>query len=791
MIRILPLLRVFLLVFALGSRAVLAQDPGSKSFDFEAWENTATRAEDIIENAQASSPALEALRATLADYRSRALALQDANKARIETLQSQLKALGPAPESGVAEAEEVSRRRSELTEQLAKARAPVIAAEEAYRRANGMIGEIDRIIRERLADQFFTLGPSPINPVYWLDAAEAFSGFFAEVRDEIGFGLESKTQMILTRQALPITLFLLLLGVLFIVRAHHWLSQVVGASTARAGEDWREVQALLLSTTRVLLPMLGVWLIIKAIDATGLAGFRGQLLFGAVPMMSFYLFGAFWLGVTLFSSDERAPVFFDLSPDRNRAARKTAILMGLPLALALFLDRLAAQADFPDLAQIVLSFPIVLIAGVLLIRFGFVIYPKGPEEPSAEPKPLQTRLFRLVAQSIVLLGAAGPILAAIGYTTASEAFVLPAIKSLGLLGALIVVYRLLVSVSQALFLASKGESKAKGESEPEEHGGMLPVILGFILILGALPVMALIWGARVSDLREVWSVANEGLTIGESRISISDFLTFAIVFAIGYTATRLVQSTLRSTVLPRTRIDAGGRNALVTGTGYVGLFLAALAAITSAGLNLSSVAIVAGALSVGIGFGLQAIVSNFVSGIILLVERPIKEGDWIEVGAYSGTVRKISVRSTEIETFERSTVVVPNADFISGTVTNYTHSSLIGRVRVPVGVAYDSDPRLVEQILMEIAEAHPLVNHRYNKAVVFMGFGADSMDFEIRAILKDVNNVLVVKSDMNYEIVRRFREAGIEIPFAQRDINLRNVTELGETIAKTLGGKKT
>ncbi len=748
------------LVLALAAAPVVAQnqtgtateEPAADGadLDYALWERMAERAEAEIGNRYTSTDRLEEIRAQLAKWRAALLNAQSANSARIATLRQQIEALGPAPAEGETEADEISARRQELASQLVKLQAPGIAAEEAYRRADGLIAEIDRTLRERQADQLLQLWPSPLNPGNWPEAAIGFADTVQRLWDETAESWDDPKARGELFDNLPLILVLLVVALALVVYVRRWVEVFTERLQAGASVRGRHFWALIASLGGIVLPVLGVVALSTALVASGMLGEVGARIVVDLPLAGLVVFTAAWLGARAFPRVQGDEAVLPLPPERRAEGRFLSVVMGLVIAADMLRGAAMDAQAYSDATTAVMSFPILLTGGLVLMRLGRTL--RKTQEADEKAPSYSLRLIQLLARGLTVLGILGPVLAGFGYVQAAEAVIYPAMMSFALVTLIFILQRL---IGDAWALITRSEETARD--------ALVPVLAGFFLAIASLPVLALIWGARFSDLTEIWTRFTEGFQLGSTRISPSNFMVFAGVFVIGYMLTRLFQGALRTTILPKTRMDQGGQTALVAGIGYVGIFLAALIAINAAGLDLSGLAIVAGALSVGIGFGLQNIVSNFISGIILLIERPVSEGDWIEVGGVQGKVRAISVRSTRIETFDRNDVIVPNADLITGRVTNWTRFNLSGRIIIPVAVALGSDTRKVEKLLREIAEEQPLAILNPPPVVAFMGYTATQLNFEIRVILRDVNFSVQVRSDMNHRILQRLGEEGIPI----------------------------
>jgi len=298
----------------------------------------------------------------------------------------------------------------------------------------------------------------------------------------------------------------------------------------------------------------------------------------------------------------------------------------------------------------------------------------------------------------------------------------------------------------------------------EQIGVLASGIARLALIIIAILLILLPWGIESSDVTSSLRALFFGFNVGDVTISLSSILIAALLFAAGFTITRIIQRWLDNTFLPATDLDAGLRNSIRTAAGYVGIITAGVIAFTYLGLSLERLTIVAGALSVGIGFGLQSIVNNFISGLILLWERPIRVGDLVVVGDGEGYVRRINVRSTEIQTFDRSTLIVPNSNLISGVVRNRVRNDRVGRVIVSVPVPRATDPDMMAEIMRRAALAHREVMSEPNPRVFFKKATENTIDFDLVCFVDDIDAAGRVSSDLYFEIFRGLRKAGVGVP---------------------------
>jgi potassium-dependent mechanosensitive channel len=291
---------------------------------------------------------------------------------------------------------------------------------------------------------------------------------------------------------------------------------------------------------------------------------------------------------------------------------------------------------------------------------------------------------------------------------------------------------------------------------------LLGVLFSGVMRLALFVVAAVLvlapWGLQSSDVSIDFGAAFFGFKVGDVTISSFSIFIAIGIFALTFAIFHAVLQWMDSKLLPRMNFDLGLRASIRTSLGYIGFLIAAGLALSYLGLNFEKLAIVAGALSVGIGFGLQSIVNNFVSGLILLWERAVRVGDWIVVGGDQGFVRRINVRATEIETFDRAQVIIPNSSLVTGVVTNLVRNDRTGRIVIPLTVAGSADPDKVREVLWSVAKANQLVLTIPAPQILFTGMSASALNFELRAFVSDVETSVRVKSDLNFEIFRRFKE---------------------------------
>ncbi|MFQ5547234.1 MAG: mechanosensitive ion channel domain-containing protein [Woeseia sp.] len=317
--------------------------------------------------------------------------------------------------------------------------------------------------------------------------------------------------------------------------------------------------------------------------------------------------------------------------------------------------------------------------------------------------------------------------------------------------------------------------------------GFMQLIADLVLWLSFAVYLIYVWDESGTTLDRLFEIVEMGGTVGAIRLVPLDIIRAILAFALFMVLIGWIKGWIDRRWLQHIVLERGARDALITLFGYVGFIIAVIIGLGVAEVDLRGIAIVSGALALGIGFGMQEIANNFVSGLILLFERPIRAGDFVTVGEVEGFVRSIRIRATEIETLDNQNVLVPNSELVSGRVTNWVLRDTYGRLRILVGVAYGSDVEKVREILETVARAHPEVitdGRAPEPRALFMGFGDSSLDFELRIRINRIERRFQVTSDINFAVDQAFRDAKVTIPFPQRDLHLVSYPDTREEPAR-------
>jgi len=677
---------------------------------------------------------------------------------RLAEVDSRLKQLGePPPATAPPEDPALAAERKRLAGERGELDAALKQARLVATRADQLNERINQRRRTLLAGRLFTRSAGLLDAAFWRDAGAGAIAEAAALRELLQSSWEFARDKIGTIGLLGATLLIGACAAAVVRLTRMWRRRLV----ARAAET-RFARALAAVIELACITLIAPAVLVGAVLAFESLGVVTSTLaglgYGIAAAVAVARFGR-GAALALFApgTPARRLIAFHDEPAAILSRHLTWAARFVALAIACNVIFRATAAPVAPAAAVsaLMAVAIAAIAGHLIARAPD---PKG----GARLPALQPVLWVFIATVVAALAA--------GYIGFAAFVAARFVAVMAIVCALWVV----LTFVDALFTeeltgdtaAGRAISAAFGISPRgmELSGTLLSAALRLLIVLFALPSVLGPWSLFANDVLEFLRQVVAGIRVAGITISITAILTAFVWLVAGVLVARAVQRWLETRVMPRTGIDPGLQQSVATLIGWTLLIIAVALALAHLGIEAQQIALIAGALSVGIGFGLQSVVSNFVSGIILLAERPIRVGDWVVVKSEEGIVRRISVRATEIETFDRASVIIPNSEFITGAVKNLTHSDTMGRVTVKLRVAFDSDVEAVRDILIACALEHPQVLQTPPPRVYLIAFGDIGAELELRFIVVNVNFSLTVKSDIQMVILRRLRAAGVKIP---------------------------
>jgi potassium efflux system protein len=402
--------------------------------------------------------------------------------------------------------------------------------------------------------------------------------------------------------------------------------------------------------------------------------------------------------------------------------------------------------------------------------------------------PARSTSLRVLVRTAIVFLVVAIVANVVGNVSLADQLTVVAVKGAFAGGVLYIVARILESLSFLLlaFMASRGAIMVVRHRDLLERRARLLIRTA----AAGTWIVFVLWIMRVIEQsgQVIMAALTKKWTVGNLHIALGSIVAFAVAMTIGILVARILRFVLDEAVFPRTSLPRGVPAAISATVRYLVVTAGFVMAFLAAGLEMSQFTFLVGAFGVGIGFGLQNVVNNFVSGLILLYERPIQVGDVLQVGTLQGRVRRIGVRSSTLATFDGAEVIVPNANLIATDVVNWTLSDRVRRVDIAVGVGYGSDPKAALEILARVARAHAEVLKSPEPMALFVGFGDSALLFELRFWTPEYDAYVRVASEVRTAVFAALKEAGIEIPFPQRDLHVRSVAPDARNDASVMKG---
>lgn len=737
------------------------------------WAEQIKAQEEAIAGEATTDEELRAIPDVLEALREEIVAQRAKLKPKLQDARERLAKLGPPPEEGAPkESAEIAAQRKRLEADVAAIDGKLKQADILFVRAGQLIDAANNERRDRFTESLFQPVPnfySYVIPTALESAPQRTDQVLSAIGDWFDSAWNVGTVFLLFLFFLPIA------AAAVVARFTSRLRQRSEAAEDEAPNLQECGSAAFKKSVWRSLPLwtgLAVFYVLNA--SAGLADptLDGFLLKAVLSIA----WAAFLMSLVRQSLVPEDPAYKVIPASEPRAWR----LAGLLWTLITFwlIDQISVLTDtvvfMPYTVSVLRSAIFAAIYGVLLAVILFAIQ-AGPITRKAAFSGWRGWLFSFMAlQAAIIL-----LAMLLGYESLARFIGAHLVTTAGVLWIMYLLHLMAEDISSVSVIS--GASIDDDLDEDKDMGApslltiriIVSLLLDIAIIAVGVTILMLLWRFDWVEVKGWIQAAFFGFQFGNLRISLQSVLIALGVFAVGLLLTRFVQRWFTGRVFAGRRSDSGLNESVRVGIGYLGFVLAALAGVSYLGVDFSNLAIIAGALSVGIGFGLQSIFNNFVSGLILLVERPIKIGDYIQVGDQEGTVKKISVRSTEIETIHRQSVIIPNATLITDPVVNWMHLDKSCRLDIPIGVDYGTDVELLQSTLLGVAEKYRGVLRSPPPIVHFAGFGDSSLDFELRVFLRDVRERIKSMSELRFAILAALREAGITIPFPQRDLHIK------------------